>query len=536
MKKIYKNTFLYLLFIYSLFFIIKTSAFLNEDLWDDLYKTLDKSMKELETKMFVKEITANWTKQVYESLNDYADTNCFSKNTKVSSIKSENVDEVFSYISDWCKSKDWTIDSLKYMELKNELESFRDKNKITAKQKTETIYKISRIWLYSDWISKNSPFDLIFDLQEINKVIFWKEIKYSWEKLDFLEKYNNNPLSASTNKDNILWNDWDKKIKENIPDYNDKELEDYIIENSDWNDYLCTDFNNDSWLDKDELNKFTNIIYRNYNPIIKLPDSNKLNISNYNYGSLVNYWDNFLKNDWIIKTWYKKVNDNPIWPCNNFFCINIDFIIHNQEVFWYWWDSKNIRSILEISNWHLKKVANTSLQQAKQATNNFELGLFNINLPEIFHMWFQVNTKPVPLLELENKISSKSNNQDNEKFVVKKQLNFYYKNLWINPERVNDLYIYKKTAENKKNIIDSIETTNDKNVYLNSQRKEIENENLDIIEWYNNTSYDRVTNDILNDFDKQFNELVIFNKSLFEYINNYEKIVKEMKKIPKNKE
>jgi len=47
-----------------------------------------------------------------------------------------------------------------------------------ASTKTNATYDIARIGLYSDGNIENSPFDLIEDLKEIDKIIFTQELEY----------------------------------------------------------------------------------------------------------------------------------------------------------------------------------------------------------------------------------------------------------------------------------------------------------------------------------------------------------------------
>ena len=42
----------------------------------------------------------------------------------------------------------------------------------TAQEKVQSIYRISRTWLYSDWNDSNSPFDLVIDLENINSILY----------------------------------------------------------------------------------------------------------------------------------------------------------------------------------------------------------------------------------------------------------------------------------------------------------------------------------------------------------------------------
>jgi len=63
--------------------------------------------------------------------------------------------------------------------LTNAVTSFYSISKEAADRKTDQSYKISKIGMYSDGMTENSPFDLINDLGEINEIIFDKKIPYA---------------------------------------------------------------------------------------------------------------------------------------------------------------------------------------------------------------------------------------------------------------------------------------------------------------------------------------------------------------------
>ncbi|USN58544.1 MAG: hypothetical protein H6767_10060 [Candidatus Peribacteria bacterium] len=61
------------------------------------------------------------------------------------------------------------------------LVSIHNLTKQKAEQKSDEMYKISRIGLYADGNTDNSSFDLIKDLQDIDAVIFTEELDYFGE-------------------------------------------------------------------------------------------------------------------------------------------------------------------------------------------------------------------------------------------------------------------------------------------------------------------------------------------------------------------
>jgi hypothetical protein len=64
-------------------------------------------------------------------------------------------------------------------------------------------------------------------------------------------------------------------------------------------------------------------------------------------------------------------------------------------------------------------------------TNNFEIGLKDLSLPDIFHMGFVITEKPVPILSnVESKnISNSEAKEKGKKFTKANLLEEYYKNL-----------------------------------------------------------------------------------------------------------
>gem|GEM_PF-6396414 len=86
-----------------------------------------------------------------------------------------------------------------------------------------------------------------------------------------------------------------------------------------------------------------------------------------------------------IPSSYAKVNDNSIWPCTTYFCITVDFITNTYPLFTSGSDL-SIESIVKRSNEHIRKFAGTSLIQSNMTINNFQIGLKDLNLPDIFHV------------------------------------------------------------------------------------------------------------------------------------------------------
>lgn len=518
--KLVKLTFL-LFFLYFVF-TNNTNAFLSTDTWLNLYKNIDKWLYDLEIKVFQKEL--RWwddSKEVYENLNRftmefYNIAPCFNENV---AIKSNNqyieINDVYNFIDDACKDNKWNIAVSNIATYQTAINDFIKYSQRVSKQKTKNIYQISRIWLYSDWTTDNSPFDIIVDLQEIDKIIFWEELNYDWEDQGFLDNFKKNPNYKPSSLSNYD---------------TDYPSSDYPTNNFYWNDYtklfnLSTDICADeSWLSNEQLQSLTNtsVWWENNtdnNAIDKEIDEIKF------------MWTNF---EW---TWYSKVNDNSVWPCNDFFCIKVNFSTYNHSVLWYW-ETKSIQWVLEKSNEHLKKWANTSLQQAKMTTNNFEISLRDIDFAEMFHLWVVVQTKSPPLLDLENAIESDNipeNDKDTKTGLSHKlaeRLREYYKNLGLDYDRANDLNIYLKKDEELKNIINSAELNPQFLLSKEEELKKIAEIKAKQNEYINDSVDKKIHKDILKEFYIEFVELERFTWAIKDYTDTLYWLIKKLREIP----
>jgi hypothetical protein len=298
------------------------------------------------------------------------------------------------------------------------------------------------------------------------------------------------------------------------------------------NNYICSDNNIDSWLSQDSLifldnqlqnslNKDNIIIQNNINPNLDISWNKQNNIDN---GANIEIaWN------------YNKVRDNSEWPCESFFCITIDFIMYQHSLFG-WWENITIEYLLNRSNEHLKKISATSLVPAKMTTNNFEIWLKDLNLPDIFHLGFQVSTKPVPILNIEDK-----SKRDETEFAAKNMLEEYYEANWLDYKRRNDLVLLKNTEQEKQIILNS-ENLTIKNALekqkeyfevkyniteFNKYSKEKKKVNL-----INKSIEKKVSYWVLQTFEEQYTELDKFTITINDYVKNLQSIIGAMNTIP----
>lgn len=563
-----------------------TNAFFWSPTWLDLYKNIDKWIVELEDKMI--EFELNWWEEnswIINKINELSELEeipkCLDEWKNISQkefkkiISEDDINTIFTYIDKKCISESWSVQA---DILKNSLYLFKkyySQSKEIAVTKTAQIYKLSNIWLYSDWMIENSWFDLITDIQEIDKIIFASINEYEWEEIesvsDFLnEQIKENPEDSSFPNQGWI-NNWDDEINNILENWkNDSNInnsntsnsnkpityQNIITNNPEYaeyssikitnNNYICSD--NSSWLSIENssslLDNITNTLYWNTN--WELENDlyiNKSLISNINNTDGIwwnNNWWNWgwgwgwgwipILKDTILTDFegeYQKVIDNSEWPCETFFCIKIEDIMYQHNLFW-WSENITIEYLLRRSNEHLRKYAATSLIPAKMSTDNFEIGLKDLNMPDIFHMWFQISTKPIPILNIE-KVWAK----DKSEFSSKNMLEKYYKANWLNYKRRNDLVLLKKMEQEKQSILNSqeLKLLNAQNKQKEYYTKYLENEKKDI-SILKNSVQKSASSWILKTFEGQYIEIDKFSVWIHNYIENLYSIIQKMNEIP----
>jgi len=553
MKKQILKTF-FLLISTSLFLgssVNITGAFLDSDLWLNLYKDLDEWLKDFEEKMYVYELSWQDKQDISNNINKilynkwYWDCLITWINPQaIESIVNWNIQTVLSFIKPECyNEKTWEYSNKKIWNIINEIVQLKQYYLNKSKQKAKAIHEISRIWMYSDWNIDNSPFDIIKDLNDINAILFNDPIEYESEDLNFLSDYANKPLIWP-----LLWskwinNSWDLNWEldwytnwrnynsdswSKLDNSNDSWWEIITTNNDpslDWNNYLCVSNNNDSWLDDSSLdwliwsidsweNWWITFNYWSgwYTP---LPEWNSITPPNLLSTSFASQ----MINNWISS--YKAIDDKNVWKCSQYFCIVTDFIVRNQRALSYS-SSKSIQNIIETSNKHLKKAVNTSKVQSKMTKNNFEISLRDLNLPEMFHMWINISYKSPPILYLENLPWD----------TVKDMLREKYKNLWLNYDQPNNLNKFYKNLKEVKEIFLTTENSANRWVYISKNLNKILDLRAKMLNYNIEILSKDINNQILKDFEIQFKEISQFNINILDYIFNLDILIKKLKEIP----
>lgn len=491
--------------------------FLSWDLWLDLYKKMEEWFTKLQFKLYENELKwweADWT--IIKTLNNQMKLDywyeCFKDNAVISAEDLNNLNNDITvlikeqYLKEECYIGSWksfwiSIDTIS--EIVSSINEYNKKAKIKANEKAKDLYKVARIWLYTDWDTDNSPFDLRDDLKKIDEILFTQEIPYNWVNSSDSDNWLSNLLSweednnTNTNSwwSSSNWNNWTNSSSSDTPlsellgiwisndnwnivcQANNSWLEDSSLEDSwiaTWDNSACSNewkkwvniccewlkktivnwqsycIDNSKWSSIKCLYKWSEqewYYYINWDTVWTAVE--KTNCSKFDPINEVDYnWNDFW---WSWIQWW-----NWDWPCNDIFCITIEFITKN---YWLsWWKTKSIESIINRSNKHLKKNTSTSMTQAKMTINNNEIMLRDLDLAEKFNIWVNLSWKSPPILNLEKK---EEDNPTKIKKWIEDMLDIAYEENWMDYMRANDLQIFWEVQNTQYCAINKAELTID---------------------------------------------------------------------------
>lgn len=534
-------------------FFSQTHAFLGEDLWLDIYKNIDEWLYDLEVKQYEYELSGQWEWSVAETVwqilsEEWVDCD-------VDTI--QQMEEVISgpepiwVIQLACFDWEEQISREKIAAIKYRLSDIKTTFSGRAEGKSKEIYEIARIWIYSDGSEENSPFDLMVDLQEIDRVIFSEEIPYEWEAYpigdEALNDFLHEDKSYLADRREQDWQDEQDDDEDDTQEQNEQneqwswtETGTGSIQNTThggFHNYAC--FPEDEsglreWaLDDWENNNSYTYVSKPRTPRESIPVIEEW----YEVITDGEYW-NGTSWGWPFR-WvgpnsnYAGVSDP--WACDSFFCIVIDISMGSQNLFG-GGQTTSIESILAKVWEHMEKFANTSLVQSKMTTNNYELGLIIPDLSEMLRGFgIQVQTKPPPILNNVEQDWKKKEQVEWDIYTSDNLLSQYYKNIWLDYERQNDLDIHEDRIYEKKVLIDcselSITCPEQKLNELKKFKSELKKSN----EQVSLSVEKKALSQDSTDFYEQFTELERFVGSMDDFATSMSGMIKKMKKIPTRK-
>ena len=554
MKNIINIFIFFILCLYNMGLV--THAFLGEETGLNLYNIIDEWYEKIDEQNFTYELSwANDT--IKDKVNilitqEYAKSDqkvedCIQWDIAPSHIKEIafwNTEILFDKLWDSCKNSSNSVDIETLQKIQNIIYKHYIETKNLADEKSHQIQKIASVWLYTDGILENSSFDLIDDIEKIDSILFTQKIHYEWEEYENFNKIfedeqkNKKEIinAKSTDVDVIRENNGELITASGLSTNQVNQNNLNILENFNspdsyyWSssNYVCVEWW-DHWFDPQVIDDLLQWNEENSSPNdnINWSNNNSWNNLNSTNSTWAVYWNPENKKISESISWnYEKVNDNSAWPCSNFFCITVEFVTYQHQLLW-WGQDISIEYLIDRSNQHLRKFANASLAPAQMTTQNYQLGLKDLNLSEMFHMSFQVSTKPVPILNL-NKNDKKESNEYSSNTLLEK----YYKANNLDYERRNDIDIMLWTQKEYKTLLNSVNL--DKSVVIKKQNLLESYEKLQTLKrkQISDNIYKKVTYETLWDFGTQFIELDNFTTEIRNYTEKLSDIVNAMIKIP----
>ena len=449
----------------------------------------------------------------------------------------------------------WGPDKIHSIQLENSvniIEKYYETKVKDAVESIEVFEEFNRVWIYSDWSLENSEFDIIVDLDDINKIIFWLwESNYWWPNWsnslwgfsddirELVNKTYDSPPNFSTVRSSSLtnkpkswpstWNVtpvevedlWKPRVSENK---NSVEID---------LDWLTCSPALDFWIEKTD------------ETIPWIPWDNWENWNDSGAGNGNGSWESDLSyTDQLWETvsdlydaiwdtytwwnWYKPTVDN-FW-CRPWrpFCIIIEMITY--ESFYEPWDTSSIDYIISKSNSYLEYWAMSSKVQYDMATANWELPFDDLNLLDTFSSGVIIFKKPIPMLQTD---SEREHTQPLDEFESEKMLEKSFESIWLEYKKANDLtkYIWleksKFIASNNKDWDTGKITKDLAELAQKEKAKEAKIKTLN-----NNIKEAIGSNSDYLEFANQFQEISTFMKQIEDYSINLEEYIKIMEDIP----
>lgn len=526
----------FLIISFSLFYWSNSFAFVLK--FDNFYTDISENTNTIESNIY--SIDLEWNNWTRKKINEYTNRQCITENLNENEIRkivyNWNLSFIKNKISDNCLENNWNIAIGITTSLLSAINRIHNETLMQAREKTNRLINLWNTWIYADWIEENSPFDIIKDFERIDSIIFSEpSTQYEWNEFYDLMSELEDKWNSARNKINpaepvrIINQNNNTNNQPNNQD-NNNDINIFPINNEDWEPIFsknnCTITDWDSWLSMNTIiNVKKEISNNNSWTTYSDPQENNQNQN----GTWQTIETDFDKLNEQYSWDYSSVNDNSQFPCDDVFCIDIDFITYEHNLLWWWFQDITIEYLINRSNEHLKKFASTSLVQSKMTMNNFELWLKDLNLPDIFHLWFQVTTKPVPILELEDEEKEK---KDESQFSSTNMMKFYYESYWLDYNKRNDLSLVSKIEQDKqswlnaqlwspKDFLWNVSSYSDYIKRASQERVTMQNTVENFTEW-----------NIQNEFETQLKELTIFNRAINDYVNNLSAILRNMVDIP----
>lgn len=307
-----------------------------------------------------------------------------------------------------------SFDTDTLLAIQSKLKKYADDMKSTIKQDQETLTRLMSTNLYADGDTNNSSYDILYDMERINRVIFSQEINYQGvvnreaDALDLFSAGEYDTTEESGTGDDTgtgtgrtstgTWRDTD--VGTGTTATGTTTTGTGTTPTTSTGSVMCA---TDTSITSLEV----------VTPVIDLVSttgtltstgtlsgttlSGTTSSGGTTASGAADYWNGRPPSPFLGGR-----GDSPYGNpegCNGVICIVIEFIRYNQLLLNYGGKTSSIEAIVDQNLKIADKNANKSFAQAKMTKNFFELHLLDLDLSEMFHISAQVSTMPTPLLD-----------------------------------------------------------------------------------------------------------------------------------------
>lgn len=466
-----KKVFILIIFLFSCTGFTKSYAFMWEDLWLDIYNKIDQGMRTIDFAQYQYELTGQGERNVFEVVNQILSQDGYECEIwtpqEIAILLGQTETNQLAYMLEKCTKNKETITINSIANIQETLKEIQNEFKRGAVDKSQLSYDVIRVWLYYDGIDENSPFDIMSDIQRIDRIIFWERIEYEGtEMIDISEQLWSyfEPLWALWAESTIApvsvqyssvwpsswlpsssWTQWTQNSEQENSTPTSWNQNPFFISPQ----YACLP-EDDVWhmiADKDDTYSELSRQQQSQIPPQTITRSAPWSQSTQSWPILP--WA--YPEPWPIEAEDYEWVGSP-WPCDDTFCIKVTTEKSQYGIVW-----RETRSILDVSEKtanHCFVAANTSLTQRKKTTNNFELGSIIEDLPSLLRgMNIYISSKPIPSLDVTEHEAIVSRSQATQE--VKKQLISSFNIRGLEYDRENDIVNFTRYEYELKSLYGS---------------------------------------------------------------------------------
>ncbi|MDD2486841.1 MAG: hypothetical protein PHS92_00520 [Candidatus Gracilibacteria bacterium] len=422
MKRILFFTFIFL----GLIRISFVSAFIGESIELNLYNKVDSGVIKIKKQLMEKELKGSSSSinniMKRSGLQRYFDENWDFSESELNKIKNGSISDITKHLKSEYR-EDKNLNTGKFAEITKTINEWRENKNIKVEKNISNMTELGSIGLYYDGDTGNSGYDIMYDMEQINSVIFSKDLPYNGKenintaKLDFGSLINSPspssqsqgiaeiplPVEAVLQNNNTNPGTGTPNLNPQTQTINSTDVINNLA-NSTTLSNKCITGN----ILNDNSDNTASSAGNSYAADSILNDKNLLNDINDQLVSGTNS-STSIGGQTTQDAGQAPVVNNGItagsslsdtFPCSDIFCIQIEFTMYTQNLLG-GSKTKSIESILEKNYKIADKISSTPLIQSEMTKTNFSLSILkNLKLGKMLHMGIVISSLPLPILSL----------------------------------------------------------------------------------------------------------------------------------------